>query len=197
MIEVACWAHARRKFFEAKETDGRRAAEMLAMVRELYAVEDAAKTFDDDARRELRRAQSVPILARIKAWLDAEQQIVLPRSAMGQAIGYALNQWNALCVYATEGFLAIDNNAAERAMKRVAIGRKNWLFAGNDRAGETTALLYSLTASAERHGLDPQRYLTGLFARLPFAPAGEIDQFLPDVWKQAELAESPPPPTPS
>ena len=189
VVEVACWAHARRKFFEAKETDGRRAAEMLAMVRELYAVEDAAKELDDAARRELRQAKSVPILARIKAWLDAEQQVVLPRSPMGQAIQYALNQWNALCVYATEGFLAIDNNAAERAMKRVAIGRKNWLFAGNDRAGETTALLYSLIASAERHGVDPQRYLTGLFARLPFTPESEIDQFLPDVWKAEDQAD--------
>jgi hypothetical protein len=189
VIEVACWAHARRKFFEAKETDGRRAAEMLAMVRELYAVEDAAKELDDTARRELRQAQSVPILARIRAWLDAEVQIVLPRSPMGQAIQYALNQWDALCVYATEGFLAIDNNAAERAMKRVAIGRKNWLFAGNDRAGETTALLYTLIASAERHGVDPQRYLTSVFAKLPFTPEEEMDQFLPDVWKREDAAE--------
>ena len=192
VVEVACWCTARSKFFEAKETDGRRAAEMLTLVRELYAVEDAAKALDDAARRELRQAQSVPILARIKAWLDAEQKIVLPRSPMGQAIGYALNQWNALCVYATEGFLAIDNNAAERAMKRVAIGRKNWLFAGNDRAGETTALLYTLIAGAERHGVDPQRYLTGLFARLPFATESDLDQFLPDVWKQAEATEPPP-----
>ena len=192
VIEVACWAHARRKFFEAKETDGRRAAEMLTLVRELYAVEDAAKErWTTTARRELRQAQSVPILTRIKAWLDAEQQTVLPRSAMGQAIGYALNQWNALCVYATEGFLAIDNNAAERAMKRVAIGRKNWLFAGNDRAGETTALLYTLIASAERHGVDPQRYLTSVFAKLPFTPEEELDQFLPDVWKQDDAAETP------
>jgi hypothetical protein len=164
---------------------------MLALVRELYAVEDAAKTLGDDARRELRQAQSVPILARIKAWLDAEQQAVLPRSAMGHAIGYALNQWNALCVYATEGFLAIDNNAAERAMKRVAIGRKNWLFAGNDRAGETTAILYTLIASAERHGVDPQRYLTSVFAKLPFTPESEIDQFLPDAWKREEAAKKP------
>ena len=74
-------------------------------------------------------------------------------------------------------------------MKRVAIGRKNWLFAGNDRAGETTALLYSLIASAKRHGLDPQRYLTSLFAKLPFAPAEELDQFLPDVWKREDAAE--------
>ncbi len=108
---------------------------------------------------------------------------------MGKAIGYALNQWDALCVYATEGFLAIDNNAAERAMKRVAIGRKNWLFAGNDKAGETAALLYSLIASAERHGVDPQRYLTSVLAKLPFTPESEIDQFLPDVWEKDDGAE--------
>ena len=84
-----------------------------------------------------RRRERARSVARIKAWLDAEQQLVLPRSPMAAAISYTLNQWDALCVYTTQGFLAIDNNAAERAMKRVAIGRKNWLFAGNDRAGRT------------------------------------------------------------
>ena len=144
------------------------------MVRELYAVEEQAKEVDNTARRELRQAQSVPVLERIKAWLDAEQEIVLPRSEMGKAFTYALNQWDALCAYTAEGFLAIDNNAAERAMKRVAIGRKNWLFAGNDKAGETAALLYSLIASAERHAIDPQRYLTSVLAKLPFTPRARI-----------------------
>jgi transposase len=189
VTEVACWAHARRKFFDAKDTDGKRAAALLSMVRELYAVEEHSKELTDDDRRLVRQAQSAPVLSRIKTWLDAEQQIVLPRSPMAAAIGYALNQWNALCVYASEGFLAIDNNAAERAMKRVAIGRKNWLFAGNDKAGGTAALLYSLIASAERHGVDPQRYLTSVLAKLPFTPQGEIEQFLPDVWKRDEAAE--------
>ena len=159
------------------------------MVRELYVVEEQAKELTADDRRLVRQAQSVPVLDRIKAWLDAEQQIILPRSPMAAAIGYALNQWNALCVYASEGFLAIDNNAAERAMKRVAIGRKNWLFAGNDKAGGTAALLYSLIASAERHSADPQRYLTSVLAKLPFTSEGEFDQFLPDVWKSTETAE--------
>jgi transposase len=123
VTEVACWAHARRHFFDAKETDGRRAGEMLAMIGELFAVEREAADLDDDARRNLRQARSVPSLAKIKAWLDAEQELVLPRSPMAQAIGYLLNQWDALCVYTTQGFLVIDNNAAERAMKRIAIGR--------------------------------------------------------------------------
>lgn len=194
-IEVACWAHARRKFFEAKETDGKRAAAMLTFVRDLYAVEDDAKQLSDDERRDLRQAQSVPILAEIKTWLDRERNVVLPRSPMAQAITYALNQWDALNVYVTEGFLNIDNNAAERALKRVAIGRKNWLFAGNDRAGGTAALLYSLIASAERHQLDPQRYLTSIVARLPGLPPSDVPKLLPDVWKRADVDVAPAPAT--
>ena len=190
MTEVACWAHARRKFFDAKDTDGKRAAEMLSMVRELYAVEERAKELDDASRRELRQAQSVPVLERIKEWLDAEQQIVLPRSEMGKAIGYALNQWDALCVYATEGFLAIDNNAAERAMKRVAIGRKNWLFAGNDKAGETAALLYSLIASAERHGVAPAALFDERVGQAAAYAARRNRSVLPDVWKRDDGAKS-------
>ena len=197
VIEVACWAHARRKFFDAKETDGRRAAQMLGMVRELYAVEDQAQariaemtnaTIEqaDAIRCSLRQAQAVPILARIRAWLDVETRLVLPRSPMAAAITYTLNQWDALNTYTTRGFLNIDNNAAERALKRVAIGRKNWLFAGHDQAGATAATLYSLIASAERHEIDPQRYLTGVLANIASTPISELQQFLPDVWKSSD-----------
>jgi len=205
VTEVACWAHARRKFFDARETDGRRAAQMLSMVRQLYAVEDAAKqkiaamakergvdtiTHDeaDALRLELRRQRSVPILEKINTWLDTESQLVLPRSPMAAAITYTRNQWTALNRYAEHGFLNIDNNAAERALKRVAIGRKNWLFAGNDHFGAVAATLYSLIASAERHDLDPQRYLTSVLANIAVTPAGELHQFLPQVWKQQHLS---------
>jgi transposase len=194
VTEVACWAHARRKFFDAKSTDGKRSAQMLAMVGELYDVERRAKDLDESSRLELRRRESMPILDRIKAWLDDEGRVVLPRSPMAGAIGYAPNQWEALSVYATRGFLAIDNNAAERALRRVAIGRKNWLFAGNDKAGQTAATLYSLIASAERHGVDPQRYLTSVLAKLPTTPTGELEQFLPDVWKREQGVELARPP---
>ena len=183
VIEVACWAHARRKFFDGRETDGRRAAQMLEFVRRLYAVEGEAKALDHDARRELRQERSAPILAEIRAWLDAELPGVLPRSPMAQAITYTLNQWDALCRYCGQGYLSIDNNAAERALKRVAIGRKNWLFAGHDQAGVSHARLYTLIASAERHGIDPQRYLTSVLAKIGATPIGELRQFLPDVWK--------------
>jgi transposase len=188
VTEVACWVHARRKFFDAKETDGRRAAEMLEMIRQLYAVEDEAKPVEHNARRDLRQSKSVPILAKIKTWLDTEAQLVLPRSPMAQAIQYALNQWDALCRYGDQGYLNIDNNAAERALKRVAIGRKNWLFAGHDQAGVSHARLYSLIASAERHGIDPQRYLTSVLAKIGQTKLSEIDQFLPEVWKREDQA---------
>ena len=191
MTEVACWAHARRKFYDAQDSDARRSAEMLSLIGKLYAVEREAKEKElgDDARLALRQAKSLPILEEIKTWLGTESEIVLPRSPMGQAITYAKNQWTALCTYTTQGFLNIDNNAAERALKRVALGRKNWLFAGNDEAAANHAKLWTLIASAERHGIDPQRYLTSVLAKLPTTPPDELDQFLPDVWKKEDAAE--------
>ena len=212
VTEVACWAHARRKFFDAKETDGRRAAEMLTMVARLYSVEDEAKakiaellksnpmaTIDEHHAiiRASRQEKSQPILTQIKAWLDGEKEIVLPRSPMAQAIQYTLNQWDALCRYAEHGFLNIDNNAAERALKRVAIGRKNWLFAGNDAAGTSHARLWTLIASAERHGLDPQAYLRSVLAQIGSTPLSELGQFLPDQWRADDAAELVHVPTPS
>jgi transposase len=190
VIEVACWAHARRKFFDARDTDGRRSAEMLEMVRQLYAVEDEGKSLSHEARRAPRQEKSLPILATIRTWLDREIQLVLPRSPMAQAINYTLNQWDALCRYTEQGYLNIDNNAAERALKRVAIGRKNWLFAGNDGAGESHATLYTLIASAERHGVDPQKYLMSVLAKIGQTKSSELNQFLPDVWKADCQAES-------
>jgi len=200
VTEVACWAHARRKFYDAQDSDSQRAAQMLALIGELYAIERAAKEqdLDEATRLALRQEHSVPVLAKVKDWLDAEGEVVLPRSPMAQAIGYAKNQWDALNVYVTQGFLAIDNNAAERALKRVAIGRKNWLFAGHDAAAANHARLWSLIASAERHGIDPQRYLTSVLAKLPLlgleganaeSVAGEVAQFLPDVWKCDDAVE--------
>jgi len=189
VTEVACWAHARRKFYDAQDSDEERATQMLALIGELYAIEREAKDVDDAVRLSLRQSRSVPILARIKTWIDGEQEVVLPRSPMAKAITYAQNQWQALTTYATQGFLNIDNNASERALKRVAIGRKNWLFAGNDAAAENHARLWSLIASCERHKLDPQRYLTSVLAKIGATPREELEQFLPDVWQAEHKAE--------
>ena len=162
---------------------------MLALIGQLYALEREAKDVNDAVRLALRQDRSVPVLARIKAWLDAEREIVLPRSPIGLAIAYAQNQWQALTTYTTQGFLAIDNNASERALKRVAIGRKNWLFAGNDGAAENHARLWSLIASCERHHIDPQRYLTSVLAKIGSTPADQLAQFLPDIWKSEDAAK--------
>jgi len=209
VTEVACWAHARRKFYDAQDSDARRAAQMLALVADLYAIEREAKetcagTWSALERAErharivaLRAERAAPLLDQIKTWLDAEADIVLPRSPMAAAIMYARNQWQALCVYVMQGFLSIDNNAAERAMKRVAIGRKNWLFAGHDAAAAHHARLWSLIASAERHGVDPQRYLTSVLAKIGPTPDAELAQFLPDIWKAADAADPPPAPPPA
>jgi hypothetical protein len=188
VTEVACWAHARRKFYDAEDSDGKRSTEMLALIGELYAIEREAKGADDDARLALRRERSVPVLDRIKTWLEAESEVALPRSPMAAAITYAQNQWAALTTYTTHGFLNIDNNASERALKRVAIGRKNWLFAGNDAAAENHGRLWSLIASAERHAVDPQRYLTSVLAKIGTTPRGELERFLPDVWKREDAS---------
>lgn len=202
--EVACWAHARRKFFDAKETDQKRAATMLRFVGRLYRIERAIKTrldkraktdpaFTRDQQhaftRSIRQQRSTRTLAKIKAWLDAERPIVLPRSKMGEAFTYALNQWDALTRYTEQGYLNIDNNAAERALKRVAIGRKNWLFAGTDEAGKSHATLWTLIASAQRHGLDPQKYLMSVLAKIGQTKLSEIGQLLPDVWKSESSSD--------
>jgi len=192
VTEVACWAHARRKFYDAQDSDGKRAARMLALIGELYAIEREAKDVEETTKRALRQERSVSVLAKIKDWLDTEGEIVLPRSPMAAAITYAKNQWAALNVYVTQGFLNIDNNAAERALKRVALGRKNWLFAGHDAAAVNHARLWSLIASAQRHSIDPQRYLTSVLAKLPFSRPNEsadLVQFLPDVWNADDAAE--------
>jgi transposase len=186
--EVACWAHARRKFFEAQETDRRRAGQMLLMIRELYAIEDRARELADAQRLALRQTQSIPVLAKIDAWLDEQSASadVLPRGPLGQAITYARNQWAALCRYTERGFLNIDNNAAERALKRVAIGRKNWLFAGSATGAHTAATLFSVTSSCHRHGVDVFAYLHDILQRLAHLsnPSSEqLRAWLPDRWR--------------
>ena len=189
VIEVACWAHARRKFFDAQESDANRALWMLEMIRRLYAVEESAKDRSPPEKLRLRQTQSTPILEQIRLWLIAQQAQVLPRSPIAQAMGYALNQWPALIVYTTDGRLSIDNNVAERAERRAAIGRKNWLFAGHDESAQAQAVLWSLIASAQRHGLDVQLYLRSVLAHLPGLPAEELPNYLPDAWKRDMMAE--------
>jgi transposase len=189
VTEVACWAHARRKFFDAQESDAARSLWMLEMIRRLYAVEAQAQDKSPPQRLHLRQSHSVPMLEQIRLWLIEQQAQVLPRSPVAGAIGYALNQWPALGVYTTDARLSVDNNVAERALRRVAVGRKNWLFAGHDESAQGQAVLWSLIAGAQRHEIDVQLYLRSVLAHLPALPPEELQNYLPDVWKRDLMAE--------
>jgi hypothetical protein len=187
VVEVACWSHARRKFYEARTTDLAVGTQTLAYIRLLYDVEDQARTLSSVQRRDLRQEKAVPILATMRDWLQTRQAEhggpVLPKSPLGQAITYAFNQWAALNVYTTDGDLAIDNNASENALRRIALGRKNWLFCGSDKGGHTAAVLFSLIATCQRHQVNPFTYLREVLTRIAAHPSTHLGELLPDHWK--------------
>lgn len=197
IIEVACNAHARRKFYEARGTDGLRSHQALAYYRQLYELERQAKDFSDAQRLQMRQELSLPILEQFHQWLLAQRPEVLPKSPMGEAIAYTLNNWEALRRYTEAGFLAIDNNVAEREMKKIAIGRKNWLSVGSPRGGRTAAVLFSITSTCQRLGVEPWAYLQDVLTRLPAMLAGQLGELLPDRWQASRQAKSMTPPAPS
>jgi len=183
VIEVACWAHARRKFTDAQTSDPQRAFIAVELIGKLYDVEDKAKPLDHDARARLRQTKANPLLFKFKKWLKGELKKVVPKSPMAKAINYTLNNWKALRRYRKDGRLDIDNNEAERQIRRIAVGRKNWMFAGSDNGGHTAAILYSICASAVRHGLDPWAYIRDLLVRVGVERMSNIRELLPDRWK--------------
>ena len=180
-IGVGCWAHVRRKFFEAKDSDPARAAVVLSFIGELYAVEALARenNWTADNRLEARQSKSVLVMAALKAWLDTECVKVLPKSVMGLAIAYALNFWMRLQVYLTDGALEIDNNLVENAIRPVALGRKNWLFAGSHDGARRAATIYSLLCTCAMNGMEPFEYLRNLLDVLPGFPQSRISELLP------------------
>jgi hypothetical protein len=188
--------HARRNFYEARTSDPLRSHQALAYIKLLYDVERRAKedygagdyeTFVA-ARHRLRQERSRPIFEQFHAWLLAEAPKVLPKSPLGEAIGYALNHWAALERPLEAGFLELDNGECERAFKPVALGRKNWLFVGSDRGGETAAVLLSLCMTCKHLGIDPQEYLRDVLERISTHPASRIDELLPDRWQALRTA---------
>lgn len=184
IVEVACMAHARRKFHDARDSNVAVGTAALAHIKLLYEVEHQAKDMAPTDRAALRQQLAVPRLQQFKAWLEARQAIhggaVLPKSAMGQAIQYTLNQWDALCVYTTDGDLAIDNNAAENALRRIAVGRNNWMFCGSDNGGKTAAILFSFIATCERHHVNPFDYLKDVLTRIADTPVSRLAELLPE-----------------
>jgi transposase len=181
IVEVACWAHARRKFFEARSNAPREANEILEWIRQLYDVEDRARELTPEQRQALRQRESVPILDRIEKKLDDLGDRLLPKSAMGKAVTYARNQWAALRRYVTDGRLTIDNNVSERTLRLQAIGRRNWSFLGSAEAGPRAAVLFTILAGAKRHRLEPWAYLRDVVLRL-CAGETDLESLLPDRW---------------
>jgi transposase len=195
IVEVGCMMHARRKFYEARTGDPPRSHQALAWISLLYDVEREVKgreTEDYEAfvalRHRVRAERSRPIFDKFHAWLEAELPKVLPKSAIAEAIQYAPNHWEALKRPLEAGFLELDNGACERAFKPVAIGRRNWLFAGSDKGGQTAAILMSLCTTCKDLEIDPQAYLRDVLDRISTHPAKRIDELLPDRWQERRQA---------
>jgi transposase len=196
ITEVGCWAHGRRYFHEARDSDAAHSAAALARIRVFYAIEDEAADAiakakltgeaADAVRLRLRQEKTVPKLREFATWMEETAKVVLPKSPLGQAIAYARRQWPALLRFTEHGFLNIDNNAAERALRAVAIGRKNYLFAGSDNGGHTAAVLYTMTQTCKRHGIDPFAYLQDVLARLPALAPERLPEFFPHVWAKSQ-----------
>ena len=183
IVEVACWAHCRRYWHKAREQDPKRAHHALGIISRLYEIERAARENEVDAAAlaELRKLHAAPLLTELESWLGAED--FLPKSLIGKAATYTRNQWTALNRYIEDGRLSIDNNRAERAMRPIAIGRKNWLFVGSAEAGHRAARLMSLVATCKENRIDPWHYLQEVLRDLPRGRS--LGELLPEAWQQA------------
>jgi len=186
VIEAACWAHVRRKFFDVHAANGSPiAAEALDRISAFYGIEANIRGKPPDERQRCREQQSLPLLAGLKAWLEAALPKLSGKSDLAAAMRYALNRWDALTRYAHDGRIEIDNNAAERSIRGIALGRKNYLFAGSDKGGERAAAIYSLIETAKLNGLDPEAYLRNVLARIADHKINRIAELLPWNWSAA------------
>jgi transposase len=187
--EAACWAHARRKFHDIYQANGSPIAhEALTRIGALYAIEDDLRGKPPDLRRAGRQARAGPLLDQLKAWMNVIATQVSAKSEIAAAIRYSLSRWPALTRYRDDGTLEIDNNAAERALRAVALGRKNYLFAGSDAGGERAANIYSLIGTAKLNGINPEAYLRHVLERIAEYPINKLDELLP--WNLAEQIAS-------
>jgi len=181
IIPVGCWAHARREFFDARLNQPREVHHVLGLIAQMYDIEDEIRLLSPAERLAARQQRSVPILDRLEAYLREQRGDALPKSQYGKAIAYCLNHWAELHRFTDSGILEIDNNIAERALRLCAIGRKNWMFLGSDKGGETAATCFSVLAGAKRHRIEPFAYVRDLLVAIS---ASKVDwnMLLPDVW---------------
>jgi len=191
LTEVACWAHARRKIFEVYEQTGSPAARViLDAIAELFAIEQEIVGRAPDERRAERQARSAPRLAQLRVLMEATLARISRKATLAGAIRYSTTRWDALTLYAANGRLEMTNNAAERAIRPLALGRKNYLFAGSDQGGQRAAVFYTLVTSARLNGLDPQAWLADVIGHIADHPANRIGELLPWNWTAERLQKA-------
>ena len=183
IVEAACMAHVRRKFHDViKLKPSPIADEALSRIGALYDIENRIRGMSADERRTLRQHHARPVLDELKAWIEAKLSTLPQKQRLAEAMRYALSRWTALSVYIDDGRVEIDNNIAERAMRPLGIGRKNWLFAGSDKGGERIANILTIIETVKLHGHNPEVYLTDVLARIKDHPADRLEELLPWNW---------------
>jgi transposase len=192
VVAALCWAHARRKLFEAHKFNGSTiAGQAVTLIAKLYEIEREARELEPEARWLLRQQRSRPIVDALHVWLTEQRQKLANADVTARAIDYSLSNWRALTRYLDDGNVPIDNNAAENAVRPLVVGRKNWLFVGSQQAGERAAVVMSLIESAKLNGHDPWAYLKDVFERLPTLKQRDLAQLLPHNWRPANDAAEP------
>ena len=182
VFEVARWAHVRRKFFGEHATNPSPiTTEALDRIGALYGIEDTIRGLPPDERRRIRRERAASLLAVLRAWLDTTLSKLSAKSVLAKAMRYTLSRWTALNRYVDDGRAEIDNNNAERSIRGIALGRKNWLFAGSDTGGERAAAIYSLTETCKLNGIAPEAYLRSVLAHIAGHPINRIAELLPST----------------
>ncbi len=184
LILYNCWAHARRYFFEAKDNAKELAEHALLEIGKLYEIEREIREATYEQRKQVRQERALPILKHFKQWLI--QHTGLPKSPWGKAVNYTLKRWDKLTGYVKDGHIEIDNNLCENAIRPIALGRKNYLFAGSHDAAQRAAVIYSLLATCKKHDVNPQEWLGDVLARIPTHPHKQIDELLPHIWEKSK-----------
>jgi len=184
ITSIACWTHTRRYFKKAQDTDPKAATEALTLIAWLYKIEKKIKHANTDIRLKVRKKESRPQLAKILLWLRKNKRSYLPKSPMNQAIQYALNIRKRLTRYTKDGRLPIDNNLAENAIRPIALGRKNWMFLGSEKGGQTAAILMTFCTTCRKLKINTWEYLKDVLQRINTHPMSKIDDLLPDRWQE-------------
>jgi transposase len=191
LTEIGCWAHARRKLYDVHATtNSPLAREALERIGQLFAIEAEINGHASIHRQAVRQERSQPLLDELRGFLERALEQISKKSSLAGAIRYSLARWPALCRFTTDGRLEMTNNAAERAIRPLALGRKNWLFAGSDNGGRRAATIYTITQTAILNGHDPEAYLADILARIADHPINRIDDLLPWQWRPAAEARA-------